>query len=392
MSLHKLIAFVAGCVALPFVAAGQIRITHGPWLTDMSSTGVTVMWKTDKPAMSWVEYGEKKGSTFYDEAHPVVYDTQDGRRRTLDTLHRVRLEGLKPGTEYFYRIYSKETVSFGEYGAMVFGRTAASSANYDGPTHFRTFDPSARTVRFIVMNDIHERPERIKELCAGIDVSKLDFVLLNGDMLSTVENDGQIFSRYLDACCESFAKSVPMVYTRGNHETRGAYADELYKYFPTSTGHFYFSFDVGNVNFLILDCGEDKPDENFEYSGIADYDRYREQEAKWLASEIARQNAEGAAGKTRIVALHVPPMAGSWHGNLHLRQTLLPILNSADVDLMLSGHIHCYRFLEPSDDMHFPNFINDNDSVALVEVTSAPGASDKITITVSGKTSTVLNL
>ena len=375
--------FLVGLILLPFTSLAQIRITHGPWITGMSDTGVTIMWKTDKPAMSWVEYAERKGNTFYDEEHPVVYDTQDGRRRTLDTLHCVRLEGLKPGTEYFYRVYSKEMVSFGEYGSMLFGRTTASSANYDGPTHFRTFDPEAKSVRFIVLNDIHERPERIKELCAGIDVGKLDFVLLNGDMLSTVENDGQIFSKFLDVCCSVFAKSVPMVYTRGNHETRGAYADELHKYFPTSDGHFYYSFDVGKVNFIILDCGEDKPDSNFEYSGIADYDRYREKEAEWLAEEIGRENPHAV----RIVALHVPPMAGAWHGNLHLRKTMLPILNNADVDLMISGHIHSFAYKRPCAEMDFPNFINDNDSVALVTVDS-----DGIHVSVSGKTGTSFDI
>ena len=95
---------LAVMLALPMTLTAQIKVTHGPWLTDMSDTGVTIMWKTDKPAMAWVEYDEKTGDTFYSESHPKVYDTQDGRRRTLDTLHCVRLEGLKPGTEYFFGI------------------------------------------------------------------------------------------------------------------------------------------------------------------------------------------------------------------------------------------------------------------------------------------------
>ena len=81
------------------------------------------------------------------------------------------------------------------------------------------------------------------------------------------------------------------------------------------------------------------------------------------------------------MALHVPPMAGSWHGNLHLRETMLPVLNNAGVDLMISGHIHGYAYREPCEEMKFPNFINDNDSVALVTVDS-----DGIHVSVSGKT------
>ena len=156
MTRKIIISLLVGLMALPFAAGAQIKITHGPWLTDMSETGVTVMWKTDKPAMAWVEYDEYEGNTFYAEEPIVAYDVLDGRRRVMDTLHCVRIEGLKPGTKYFYRIFSKEMVKYGDYGRMEFGKTVASSANYDGPTHFRTFDPKAKTVRFAMINDIHE--------------------------------------------------------------------------------------------------------------------------------------------------------------------------------------------------------------------------------------------
>ena len=65
-------------LSLQLPVAAQIRITHGPWLTDMSENGVTIMWKTDKPAMAWVEYDEYVGNTFYSKYHPVAYDSKDG--------------------------------------------------------------------------------------------------------------------------------------------------------------------------------------------------------------------------------------------------------------------------------------------------------------------------
>lgn len=379
-------AALAALAFMQFQAAGQIKVTNGPWLTDMSESGVTVMWKTDKPAMAWVEYGERKGDTFYSESHPRAYDVRDGRRRVMDTLHCVRIDGLKPGTEYFYRLFSRETVRYGDYGRMEFGQTIASSANYDRPTHFKTFSPEASTVRFAVLNDIHENPERIRELCSGIDFSGIDFVLLNGDMLSTVNGDAQIYEKFIDACTDAFAKSVPIVYTRGNHETRGVYSDELYRYFPNShpEHQYYWSFNVGSVDFIILDCGEDKPDDDYEYSGMSEYDTYREKEAQWLKEEVAR---ERDGHKTRIVALHIPPMAGTWHGNLHLRETLLPVLNDAGVDLMISGHIHRHKFIEPSAEQRFPNLINDNASIMVVEIKDG-----KITADIKGKTVARINV
>ena len=65
----KCAVVLAVMLALPMTLTAQIKVTHGPWLTDMSDTGVTIMWKTDKPAMAWVEYDEKTGDTFYSEHH-----------------------------------------------------------------------------------------------------------------------------------------------------------------------------------------------------------------------------------------------------------------------------------------------------------------------------------
>ena len=61
-----------------------------------------------------------------------------------------------------------------------------------------------------------------------------------------------------------------------------------------------------------------------------------------------------------IVFNHIPPQTeDAWHGNLNLSQKFLPILNNADVDLMLSGHVHKYSFREiGSTDAKFPVITN----------------------------------
>ena len=42
----KCAVVLAVMLALPMTLTAQIKVTHGPWLTDMSDTGVTIMWKT----------------------------------------------------------------------------------------------------------------------------------------------------------------------------------------------------------------------------------------------------------------------------------------------------------------------------------------------------------
>ena len=44
-----------------------IRVTHGPYLCNMSPNSVTVVWITDKPAVAWVEYMEAADKSLYCE-------------------------------------------------------------------------------------------------------------------------------------------------------------------------------------------------------------------------------------------------------------------------------------------------------------------------------------
>lgn len=361
----KKFAWMLAVVLWSTVSAGEqkeIHITHGPWLCDMDAHGVTVVWVTDRPALSWVEVAPDDGQHFYSDEHPRYYDSAHGRRRALETLHRVRIEGLAPGTDYMYRVFSQATDSWTHNDNVHFGKTASTGVYQEQPLRFTTLDPDAERVKFLVFNDIHGNPDVLRKLGSEVNFAEYDFVVLNGDMLTTTENEAQIFNGWLDACVDLFASEVPVVFVRGNHENRGAYADRLFDYFPHRSGQFYHTFCAAGTEFVVLDCGEDKPDTDIEYGGIAEFDPYREEEARWLA------RAMDPAMRQRIVFLHIPPATSSWHGDLHLQETLLPILNDAKVDLMLSGHTHRYALREADDRVKFPTLINDNRSCMSVTV------------------------
>ena len=255
-----IVFFVIFAARLSAHDGDSIKITHGPYLCDMSTDGVTVVWTTNKPALSWVEVAPAGEDHFYGKERPRYYDTESGRKRANDTIHRVRIKHLEPGREYRYRIFSREVVSWPSSDWVTYGLIAASNVYKQEPFRFRTFDDRKKEISFLVLNDIHGRSDYMKSLCREVDFKSLDFVLLNGDMSSWVEGQEQICKDYIDACVELFASEVPIVFNRGNHETRGVYSDALIKYFPTSTGTFYYRFNMGKVCFLVLDSGEDKPD------------------------------------------------------------------------------------------------------------------------------------
>lgn len=338
----------------------NIQITHGPYLCDMSNDGVSIVWTTNKPALSWIELAPEDESHFYGKERTKYFDTVSGRKRANDTVHHVRINNLRPGTTYRYRVFSQEVTSWISNNWVTYGQIASSAVYRREPLKFTTFNPNADEINFIVFNDIHGRADFMKELLDDVDFSKIDFVVLNGDMSNTVESQEQIFMDYIDTCVSLFASETPIVFSRGNHETRGVYADRLIEYFPTRSGNYYNTFNIADACFLILDCGEDKPDSDIEYGGIADFDRYREIQAEWL--EEFTQSNDFIHSSTRIVILHIPPTLGDWHGNYHLEQTVVPILNRSDIDIMFSGHTHRHSYNEKNERTQFPILVNDNNS------------------------------
>jgi predicted phosphodiesterase len=367
MKKYILIIFSLFALALNGSSQENLKITHGPYLTDMSETGVTIVWRTNNRAQAWVEIAPNDRSNFYSTERPKIYDSKYGRIQASSTLHKVRINNLKPGTTYRYAIFSKEVLKWESDARIYYGPVVANNAYSRNSLSFTTFSQEDDSVSFLVFNDLHGRAQFMKDVCKNIDFKDIDMVIFNGDMSSTINSEEQLFSDFIDPSVETFASRVPILFTRGNHETRGTYADYLMDYFPMESKTIYQLVNVGKVSFLMLDCGEDKPDSDIEYSGLADFDAYRLAEAEWLKEII--KSKKYTDSQVKIAILHVPPMVGDWHGNIHLRATLLPALNEANVTAMFSGHTHRYSFNKPEPGkINFPVLVNSNNAVVRCDI------------------------
>lgn len=347
------------------VGAKAIKVTHGPWICDMDSTGTTIVWVTDVPGMSWVEIAPDSTDHFYGRARQRYYDVLAGRKVLTDSVHRVRIEGLKPDTKYRYRVFTQEVAEWRYDDWVTLGKTACTDVWRGKPHEFKTFSAKPREVTFLVLNDIHERAQFMKDLCKNVDFKKLDFVLLNGDMSNRLRNQQHMMEAYLDTCVRMFATHTPLFFNRGNHELRGQFADYLYRYFPTNNGKYYRLQHVAGIDFLFIDTGEDKPDEDIEYSGIVNYDQYREEEARWLRG---LRESKQVGKHPLIVFSHIPPTLQKWHGPYHLQKTLMPELNKMNVSVMLSAHLHAFGYQEPNEVINFPNLVNSNNTYLLCRI------------------------
>ena len=361
MTKKSIIAIVAGIVFPLYAIAGQpsAQITHGPYLQNLSEDEVTVVWTTDKPCKSWVEFSKKEaGKSFYSQPPRKAYASQDGLC-CVDTLHRVTVTGLEKNTTYFYRVLSQEVKELLPYRPVL--GNIVSTDIWKKPLTFTTLDGRQETLSMVMINDIHGKNDLQKKLLEMAPPQNVDMVVFCGDMCNYINKQSDIFTGFLDTSVGLFASSKPFVYVRGNHETRGAYARNFSRYLTGPEGKFYYAFTYGPIRFIVLDSGEDKPDTDVEYSGLVDFDNYILEQKEWLAREL--ESPEFRAASFRVVLSHIPFGKGGWYGSERLRKQLLPLLEGARIDLMLSGHNHTFGFMDKGKVTAFPIIVNSNNSV-----------------------------
>ena len=355
--------FMAMC-SLPAAAS---NLLYGPWVTNVTETGFTVLWVTEKPSLDYVEIAPADGSSFDGRTREKFYQTSHGRR-TAGTYHCVRIDSLKPGTEYRYRIVGKVVEDDSNIYRINYGLLREISARRNHSV--RTLDPSAEVCRFSMINDIHGKDKVYAALAATMDPKKTDFLVLNGDMVSNAKQIDTVIKHMVEPIKKQ-AEQIPLFYARGNHEGRGADFDKLYDMFPTSTGQFYYTFRQGPAAFVVLDAGEDKPDSHHEYGGTADYDAYREAQTEWLLKAVKEESFASAPMKLCII--HIPTLAfrSSWYAERYITEHWVPILEKAGLDLALCAHHHKWRVIGAGEHgKNYPLLVNGNDERMDVVVTA----------------------
>jgi len=305
-----------------------------PYLQNPTRDGITVIWHTEKPAYGWVEYGktEKLGK----KADLVI----DGLRNANTTTHKVSLKNLVSGTTYYYAVCYKPILEFGAY-KVDFGDVVRSET-----FSFKTFPKDTSHISCVIFNDLHDdRGQVFKPLCDALSKdSDYQFSIFNGDCFNDPKSRDDVLR-----CLEKYNKGVsahsrPALYIRGNHEIRGAFARKLKPMFDFPGNEYYFAMTAGPVRFIFLDCGEDKPDSHWAYSGLNDFTGYREAQKEWLKKEIKTEEFQKA--KYRVLVHHIPLMdrPGKSSPN-ESRKLWSPTLDSAPIDLAVCGHTHNYQFV-----------------------------------------------
>ena len=286
-----------------------MKITAGPYLQDVAADGITVMWHTDEPSSSIVEYEanpEGVGFNHYrgGPSTPEYREHVEDDRRVC--VHAVRLEGLRKCWEYFYRVRSEANGdSVRSEGASF--RTAPGD---DAPFRFGTYGDS------MVVADIHAR-------IAGLARSyRPDIMVGSGDLvLDRIE-------RCHDDFFEPAAKLLrytPWYATMGNHDSNTEVHTQFFAY---PEPRWWYSFNYGCARFTVLNSN-------------SDYGPDSEQQA-WLRADLER--CRGARWK--FVFFHHPPHASD-HCQIEAMRVLCPLFEDAGVDIVYNAHPTHYERFHP---------------------------------------------
>jgi len=368
-----ILAFVLQNAAFSQVIDNEnLTVTHGPWLQNLDATGVTIFWTTNKQAVPGVNITGPDGKIRF------VRNSHDGIVDGGGTLHKVRVDGLEPGTIYKYSVHSVQIMKYQAY-KVYYGDTLVRKT-----VSFTTPALRSDKVNFLVVNDVHNNSAKMSSYFRKGSVAEKDIVFFNGDMVDFLQSPDELFSGFLDSAVTYFASGKPFYYVRGNHETRGYKAREVKNYFDYKNGKFYYGFDCGPVHFTVLDCGEDKPDNNKNYFGLADYDSYRAEELEWLRAEVKSDAFRNA--KKKIVVIHMPVVKEEKQnsGMKYLSENFGPVLQTAGVNLMISAHTHRNTFYESGESgFGYPLLVNSNNS--FVEVVADEKVIRAVVRDVTGK-------
>ena len=163
-------------------------------------------------------------------------------------------------------------------------------------------------------------------------------MLWNGDQSNDVHFEKDMAGQFLNPAGLAIADRWPLAYVRGNHDVRGPAALSLPDFTGTPDDRFYYGFRSGPLAALVMDTGEDKPDDSPYLSGMGAFQKMQRQQSEWLKSIVKEPWFREAPHK--VLACHIPLWFNhlkipnnKFDGTKYCRDLWVPTLEEAGVKL-----------------------------------------------------------
>ncbi len=290
----------------------------GPYLQGVTRTGITVLWETEEPATTAVEYDVDRepatpGSTLASYGQKAALG-QRVEVLGLRQMHEVALTNLAPRTSYLYRVRSRTED----------GRELAS-----GVFTFQTAVESDDPFTFGVISDT-QHPPVTKKLTELLFAQRPQFCIHAGDLEGggAGDMDREWRERLLNPAA-ALMQRVAVFTAIGNHDGEPTNLVHYLKYMANPEPEVYYTFTYGNAQFFVINSCRPVDASSEQY--------------RWLERELERCTAVW-----RFVVQHHPPYSSELatycetRGNRRV-QALVGLYERYHVDIVFAGHSHQYE-------------------------------------------------
>lgn len=375
-------------------AAPPVALSRYPYLQLASHNRMTVFWYTNVKSNAVVRYSTNPDLEIYQEVRSSVNDT----------LHSITLKNLAPDTQYYY--------SVGYYSGYDYQQLQYNpSLNYFRTLH--NLADTTKSVRFWLLGDsgagltINPRPYKVRDAYLAYLASKsnpkVDGMLFLGDNSNMFPYEGlqpaldlTLFKFYNAPADKQLLSRIPSWTVIGNHDydpdlayknkngktikLKKGYQNQTAASFsafaypdsaqiggePTYNKKGYYSFNQGNVHFVVLNpplVESQNVSENWERESTTSgyYDLFSKNsiamddstnspidslpQVKWLVKDLTKNKQ-----KWTVVTFHLPPFTTIGHflneNDLkRVQEKLLPLLEKPEyhVDALVVSHSHAYE-------------------------------------------------
>jgi predicted phosphodiesterase len=275
-----------------------------PYLQFASQTSMTVMWETNRPARSVVNFGE---TSDFDKAKVDA---------PLKLIHEMKLTGLKPNTPYYYKVETTD-----DRGQKIESEVFS----------FQTACGPETPFGFAVISDTQDQPKIAEAITAQAWEHRPRFIVHPGDLVGTGANKAHWTQGFFPAL-KPMIERMPFYPVLGNHEGN---AKNYYDYVSLPGKEYYYTFKYGNAQFFMIDSNKKVGPGSEQYL--------------WLEKELAKSTAEW-----KFVSHHHPPFSSDendygnlWKGRSALGDArvreITALYDKYGVDIVWNGHIHSYE-------------------------------------------------
>ncbi|MGN0761587.1 MAG: metallophosphoesterase family protein [Christensenellales bacterium] len=237
------------------------RLESAPMVVD-NGEGYSIVFATTEQGTGYVEYA-------YEGKEYKIFEQIDGKKNS-SKIHTVQVpyEHLDGNS---YTVGSTRVVQELSYGGRL-GNTITSDRY--------TFNAPSGELKILSISDWHTHNSQVYKSVEYL--GDYNAVILLGDSVAGLEHQEEVIEYIIKPGGKLTGGAMPILWVRGNHETRGSIAKELADYLGMDK--FYYTAKLGDVNFVVLDSAEDKVDTHPEYGGMNDFESYRRDMVDWLES------------------------------------------------------------------------------------------------------------